>query len=502
MSEESWHLARLIPTSGISGPDEQERRATSALLAVMCAVREYGRAILAPLGAPAGNVEAFIEVPFKLQEAFFRPDGLIRVRRGSRVWTTLVEVKTGTVGLDVSQVEAYLDIARGQGFDSVLTISNEIPPLAGAHPLKVDRRKIRSVSLHHYSWSQLLSEAVMQKEHRGVADPDQAWILGELIRYLEHPRSGALEFQDMGSSWTVVRDAVAASTLRANDKVAPEVANRFDALLRYASLRLGRRLGTEVTPVLSRKEMAEPTARVQALVSTLASTGTLGGLIRIPNTVGPLEVVADLRTGKVTCQVEVSAPREGRPSTRVNWLLRQMKSAPERTRVEAWTARSHGASSAELLRDVRENPMLLVPDPTRELRNFRIALDSPLGAKRGAGRGSFIESVVEAIEFFYVEVMQNLKGWTAQPPKVREVPELPPQERVLGSVALSSQDGPEVADSESGSSRAREDTDPEPGVTQVEEAPSQWVVAWESEDSAGVRTTAPDAELSADLDQS
>jgi hypothetical protein len=43
MSEETWHQARLIPTSGISGAEEQERRATSALLAVMSAVREFGR---------------------------------------------------------------------------------------------------------------------------------------------------------------------------------------------------------------------------------------------------------------------------------------------------------------------------------------------------------------------------------------------------------------------------------------------------------------------------
>ena len=35
MAEESWHEARLIPTSGINGAEEQERRATSALLAVL-----------------------------------------------------------------------------------------------------------------------------------------------------------------------------------------------------------------------------------------------------------------------------------------------------------------------------------------------------------------------------------------------------------------------------------------------------------------------------------
>ena len=50
MAEESWHEAQLIPTSGISGAEEQERRATSALLAVLTAVRKFGQAITQPLG--------------------------------------------------------------------------------------------------------------------------------------------------------------------------------------------------------------------------------------------------------------------------------------------------------------------------------------------------------------------------------------------------------------------------------------------------------------------
>ena len=50
MSEEHWHEARLIPISGIRGQDEQERRATSALLAVLTAVHEFERELLKPLG--------------------------------------------------------------------------------------------------------------------------------------------------------------------------------------------------------------------------------------------------------------------------------------------------------------------------------------------------------------------------------------------------------------------------------------------------------------------
>jgi hypothetical protein len=513
MSEETWHQARLIPTSGINGAEEQERRATSALLAVMSSVREFGRALTQPLGAPAGTIETYIEVPFVWAEKKCFPDGLIRVSRGQKSWTALVEVKTGLNELATDQLETYLEVAREQGFDALVTISNEIPPVAGQHPTKVDKRKLRKVALHHWSWSQVLSEAVMEKEHRGVADPDQAWILGELIRYLEHPRSGALEFEDMGPAWVGVRDAVAASTLRATDKAAPEVVARFEALLRYASLRLGRRLGTDVTPALSRKEVADPTVRAQALLASLVGTGTLTGAIRIAHTVGELEVVADLRAGKVTCYVDVAAPRDGRPATRVNWLVRQLKNAPENVRVEAFTAHSRGGSSAELLGVVRENPAVLLTDPSKELRTFRIALDRPLGAKRGRGRGSFIDSVLDAVEDFYAEVLQHIRAWTAAPPKVRDTAEEPaqPVPPALVSTALSSQDGAEEVDELPGAHESREEpalgpmdsvdgrgeTTNDPGEGDATDvAPPQWATA--AADLADAENSEQDAGVGGD----
>jgi Protein of unknown function (DUF2510) len=193
VSDDSWHLARLIPTSGILDVEEQERRATSALLAVMGAVGEFARAVTGPLGAPQGAVETFTEMPFTTVGRRFHPDGLIRIRRGPRVWTALVAVRTGGNRLGVPKLQAYLDIAEEHRFAAVLTVSNEIRASVGLHPVEVKQRRLRSVSLHHYSWSQLLTEAMTQQERHGGTDPDRAWLLGELIRYLRHPRSGALE---------------------------------------------------------------------------------------------------------------------------------------------------------------------------------------------------------------------------------------------------------------------------------------------------------------------
>ena len=38
---------------------------------------------------------AYIEVPFTSGEKKLRPDGVVQVRRGSALWTVLIEVKTG-----------------------------------------------------------------------------------------------------------------------------------------------------------------------------------------------------------------------------------------------------------------------------------------------------------------------------------------------------------------------------------------------------------------------
>ena len=417
MGEDHWQPARLIPTSGIASAEEAERRATSALLAVITAVKEFGAAIVRPLGAPAGPISAYIEVPFKLGEATAIPDGLIQTTRGTRTWTALVEVKTGTMPLRKEQVEAYLDVAREQSFDCLLTISNDIAPEPGVHPVTVDKRKLRKASLWHLSWAEVLTVAVQQRVFRGVSDPDQAWILEELIRYLEHPKSGALDFTDMGPSWVPVREAVAAGTLRATDKGVSEVATHWDQLLRFAALRLARELGAEVSLQLSRRELADPSLRHSAVADSLVREHCLRGELRIADAAAPLAVLADLNGGRITTSIDIAAPREGRAATRVNWLVRQLRDAPDGLRIDAFVANSR-TSTSQLLREVREDPNVLIEDPRKDLRSFRIAATTPMGTKRTAGRGGFIDSVLTSIDGFYEAAVQQVRPWAAKAPQL------------------------------------------------------------------------------------
>ncbi len=411
-SEDRWQPARLFPVAGIGGAAEQERRATSALLAVIGSVREFGRSMTTRFGAPAGQISTFIEVPFSRDDKPYIPDGLIRVTRGQRSWTALVEVKTGAGELTMDQVGAYLDIAREQQFDAVITISNLITTADERHPVGIDGRKTRKVAVHHLSWADIRFRCQLLLENDLVADRTQEYILGEFLRYLDHSRSGAQTFEDMGSSWVTVRDSVAAGTLLPTDRGLPPVAERFDQLVHFLCLHLGGLLGVEVLPQAGRR--TDASARRQALADELCRQGTLSATLRIPGTVGPLAVSADLRAGRVAWAVNIDAPRQGRPTTRIKWILRQLGDANGNLRIESFEQGSREAARAELLALVRQKPEIMISDSTREIRAFRISLSAPLGTKRGVGKGTFVTSVTETLEKFYEEVVQNLREWNGQ----------------------------------------------------------------------------------------
>ncbi len=404
-----WQPARLFPVAGIGGASEQERRATSALLAVVGSVRELGRVLTTRFGAPAGHVETFVEVPFTCGDKPYRPDGLIRVTRGQRTWTALVEVKTGGGELGSDQVGAYLDIAREQRFDAVITISNLITAADERHPTAIDGRKTKKVAVHHLPWAEIRFRCQLLLENSAVADATQEYILREFLRYLDHGRSGAQTFEDMGPRWVAVRDSVSAGTLLPTDKGLPFVIERFDQLSHYLCLHLGGLLGIEVVPHTNRR--VDVSQRRRDLAEELSRQGTLSGLMRIPGTAAPVTVSADLRSGRVVCSVSIDAPRQGRPLTRVKWILRQLAEANGNLRIESFEQGSREAARAELLALVRQKPDVMVADAAREIRAFRISLGAPLGSKRGTGKGTFVTSVVETLEKFYEEVVENLREW-------------------------------------------------------------------------------------------
>jgi hypothetical protein len=413
-------VARLLPTTGIGGSEDQEQRATSSLLAVFRAVPEFAHAVLAQIGAPAGHIHTYTEVRFPDEDRKVpRPDGALIVEWGKNRWIALLEVKTGGALLRAEQLNQYLEIAHAQGFAAVVTISNQLTASPAESPLHAEGARLKrtkNVALRHLSWWQILTEARLQQQHHSIANPDQAWILSELIAYLESGRAGTGGFEDMGDRWVAVRDGARAKTLRATDAGVAEIAGRWEQLVEFLALCLTQDLGRRVAPVWPKD--LDAAGRLDRHRRSLAEEGQLRAALRVPDAVGPLEIEADLRTRQLTTSVGIEAPSDGRPKTRITWLLRQLKDAPDPLLVQAHYPNVRDSIGGRL-GELRVKPeRLLASDLRREPRSFRLSLVRDLGSKRGSGAGSFVAETQRQTADFYRAVVQHLHPWHAPAPRL------------------------------------------------------------------------------------
>ena len=113
----------------------------------------------------------------------------------------------------------------------------------------------------------------------------------------------------MGASWTAVRDSARLHTLRKADPGVAAVASRWDELVQYLVLHLTRELGRDVRQLLKRQENTSAT-RHQALKDSLVAKGQLYAELQIPNTAGPLEILADLTRARSRSPPSSTLPRK------------------------------------------------------------------------------------------------------------------------------------------------------------------------------------------------
>ena len=428
MTETEFEPARLIPVAGIKGAREAEDRATSALLSVMSVVTSFCRALLVPLGctsAKKARISTFVKPSYKTDDGrLVIPDGLIRVEVGQRTaFEALVEVKTGLNKLGADQLNEYLKVAKGEGIDSVITISNEIAPSPGVHPTAGLKVKSNSkTQAHHLSWSLILAEAVKEHSHRGVDDPEQAWILGELIRYLTHEKSGVVDFSDMGDNWPKVLEAATDGSLSLKSPEAAEICQRWDQLLRVATLKLGSETGADVTEVIPRAHRQNPQMRNKEFVAQMCSEGVLAGVLRVPDGAADLSVSVDLRVRKVTVSTQLAAPDDRTPRAAIVWLVKQMKNAPECVLVDVYP-KFRSTPFTATLQQLRDDPKAGLPESKQPPSKFLIRQQTSMGTgRRSTRKKGFIDSVIDSVIEFYANVFQDLQAFVPRAPALERHP--------------------------------------------------------------------------------
>ncbi|MFF1919054.1 TerD family protein [Streptomyces sp. NPDC058221] len=404
---DTWRSARLFPAPSLKSDKEREVRATSVLLSVMAQVPEFGRRLTAAFGAPAGRMQTFTEVSLPHGDTPKRPDGVIRVERAGKLWTALVETKTNGNPLKSEQAQNYMDIAARRGYEAVITLSNDVA-LEGS-PLvdvKTDGRRKHKVALWHLSWAEVAHQAHMLIRHEGVSNAAHAWLLQELLHYLQHENSGCHGFQNMGPSWVPVRNGIDTETLSPDDPRAVEVVESWERLIRQVCLRLGGQLGQKALPVQRASRGTTPQSRRAALAGQLCEEGRLTAELRVDGSPGIITITADLRTGKLRTSVQIPVPEGAYPLTSAKRLMRQLAEAPADLHVETLVEGHNGPRGT--LERLRPEPGDMLPRDGSRIAGFRLSLFKGMGGSRGNAESGFIRSVDDAVDRFHAHVIAHL----------------------------------------------------------------------------------------------
>lgn len=421
--------ARLFP---ILAETSREGRTLSIFLAALASVRELRADLLGGIGVRLGSttkVRTYTEVVFKCAKGeanLGRPDGLVVLDTWGRRWTALVEAKVGKTELSAEQVERYLELAKKNAIDAVITISNQFSAVPRHHPLRVNVAKYKGVELFHFSWMHILTVADLLTINRDVEDDDQAYILSEFLRFISHESAGVQGFTQMPQAWPeVVAKVQAGGTLQKTAEVA-SIAEAWVQESRDLCLILSRQLRRQVAQRMSRAAIADPEVRFQDDLGQLCQDQCLTTQFDVPNAAAPIQLRVDLRRRSLHVSMRVRAPQDRVSSrARLNWLLRQI---PEKTVGDLhvrciWPTTS--APTTFRLVDLRADPARIEEGKGKlKVSSFEVLLVADLGARFGQRR-SFIEELERALPLFYETVGQHLRAWQAPAPRMAEDRALP-----------------------------------------------------------------------------
>lgn len=411
--------ARLFP---IVAETSKEKRIVSTFLAVLPQVPDLASALFASAGQRIGKrtkIETYTEVVLQNGGAGNdRPDGFVRVKSGSKEWTALIEAKIGKAEIQEEQVSKYIELAKANGIDAVITLSNQFVARADHPPLKLPKSLLKKTSLFHWPWMWVLTKCQLLELEDAVSDEEQKFLLSEFIRFLEHSSTGVEGFNHMGKSWReIVRDVGAGASLKKSSQEVEDVVAAWIEEQRDLCLLMSRNIGKTVKLKMERKYNDDPVGRLKAEIGRFVDEKSFRAALQVPDTAADLEIEADLLRKCVVSSMKLKAPADKKSTkARVNWLLRMLKEDEPRIFVRAlWPSRA--APTQASLAELRESPDIIQTENNSLVPHaFEVMLIEDLGG-RFAGSRTFIEDVERIVPQFYDLVGQYLRAWQPPPPK-------------------------------------------------------------------------------------
>ncbi len=413
------HRARLFP---ILSDSQKEQKSLSIILATMISVRPFAESVLSSFGQKLGKrsqIECFTEVTLTNEVKNFkdRPDALIVVKSGKKSWSALVEAKAKKNNLDYQQLERYVQLAKANGIDALITISNQLASSPSAHPIWT-KALPKNMELFHMSWAALLTEAFLlaSKKDNPFENDNEAFMVSELIRYLEHPSSGMIALDQMNKEWgNTVKATQSGHPPNPKSTEVTSMIATWHQEARDVALLMTRKLRTPVSLNLPRIFRQDHAAWVDKEIKKFCEKSILNFELEVPDTVDDILVEADFLRRSITASMKIPAPTDrARNSSRLNWLLRQLKSSDLSKISILCTTKGRGAKFGAMAHEINTESDEF--KALNEITSFTVEMASDLSAKFNS-RKKFVEELEDLIPAFYDNVGQHLKEWTPSPSK-------------------------------------------------------------------------------------
>lgn len=418
--------ARLIP---VVKDSNTETRLLSPVLAAMVIVPEFARTLLNPIGARVGKttkIRTLTEVVFSNDEAqpINRPDGLVILSTGKREFSLLIEAKAKNATLKQNQVEAYLKLARAQGINAVLTISNDFSANPTHSPVLVRTALLRKVKLFHLSWSMILTYVDLMLGQQDIEDDDQALVMCELQRYLSHGSTGISGFSQMNRGWRdIVKDFSSDTPPSKNNSHLMETIVAWHQEQKDLCLILSRNIGYHVRLKLPRKCADNAQVWQKETMDQLMGSNFLFCELDVPDAPSSICIKANLARKNISISIKLKAPEDRKSArARSNWMLRQLNNVVDpRIELLLHYPGKKPVRSFEI-NALRTNPEIVDDDSKIVPNNFEIRLHEGLAGDFGGSR-KFIERLEAGLLVFYEQAVAGVKPWIPAAPKPKDKPE-------------------------------------------------------------------------------